>query len=671
MSHFFDELMDDSVYSLNVALGELVLPDTICNGYSGIRHTVWAQKFIQSNVVGLFSSALRELKKLPYHTEAPYCNKMMFQKVVQNDRGLLQNYECESELLDGPTLLQMHFQSSVWDKELTRFLVASMKENAREFEIYIAKYMIDHMEENKLNFQCFREEFLQWEKLGLCFPIILSVIFSTTGRFDFCKTHDKDVVHWDSLLQTNDVGIMKEIDCMAVAMNVSGNSFFSLQHSLDAFVELFHGKTIDPFVLQQILPMKAAEFLPLSLFCFQPKCQRNLGILSGCLKLERIEDSGLIRFKPLHSLDWLERTDSEGSDDYLWSYFPTKIQNQWARLGALLSSDAFISCVLHPDQEMENLYHTRDCLFPSLSDLERFNAGYQLVNSLGSHIDTLPVCKKYTNYMQSLAILQSTERVRKLDIPMHVMLWRLDVPQRKMVLLNNSKSKMLPYLREKNLLNENIPKNKNTIGAMHMCVKKPTSVDIRQSIKDFFKMNADHIPNYFLESLHFFVHFPLDESNIVKGQLGERMSWHQAASENKGIDPRYTEIQESLKHTRYRDWVALYSDERYTLQSRLAAHMLEITTLYARSLPCIDLSFDKNSNKETQWVHVTSNYPVEFRVLQGSSYDLVKLLHANFSFDKKNKDQEMYILPDNKIGLVQFHDKKKKELKLTLLQPQK
>ena len=671
MSHFFDELMDESVYSVNVALGELFLPDTVCNGYSGIRHTVWAQKLIHENVSSLFSSALRELKKLPYHTEAPYCDKMMFQKVVQNDRGLLQTRESESELMDGPTLLQMHFHNTVWDKELTRFLVANIKKNAREFEIYIAKYIIDHMEEGEQSFERFCEEFLQWESLGLCFPIILAVMFSTTGRFDFCKTHDKDVVHWRSLLQSNDVGTMKEIDSMAIAMNVSGNSLFSLQDSIDKFVGLFYGKTLDPFVLQQVLPTKAVEYLPLSLFLFQPKHQRVLGIVSGCLQLERLEESGSIRFKPLHSLDWLDHTDNEGNEDYQWSFFPKKLQNQWVRLGSLLSSKEFITCVLQPEQSMENLYHMQDSVFPALSCLERFNAGYQMVNSLGNHLDNLPVCKKYANYIQSLSALQSTERVRKMDAPFHVMLWRLDVPQRKMVLLNNSEIRMLPYQREKNLLNENIPKNKNTIGAMHMCVKKPTSNDIRQSMKDFFKMNSEHVPDYFLESFHFFVHFPLDEANILKGKLGERMSWNQTASENKGIDPRYTEIQESPKNLRYRDWVALYSDDRYTLQSRLAAHSLEVDTLYARALPCIEFSLDKNASKETKWVHVTSNHPIEFRVLQGSPFDLIKLLHVNFSFDKKNKDQEMYILPNNEVGLVQFHDKKKKELKLTLLQQQK
>jgi hypothetical protein len=474
-----------------------------------------------------------------------------------------------------------------------------------------------------------------------------------------------DVVRWNSILQCKDVAVFKEIDSMAAAMNIHSVSggCDSLQQSINEFTEWYH-KPVDPFLLQQTLPLKIQEHLPPSLFMFKQKKQTTWGYDEQALVLSRREADGVIFFQYKSGLSWLE--DGENAyPEYTWTLFDQKIQMLWAKLGAFLSCEEYRACVLHPEESMQAMYHTGDLRgVLNTSEMSKYTAGYWLVHSLGADLSELPVCDKYLSYMKSMDSLQSTERVRHLDVPIHLVFWRLDIPQRKMSLLNNSANWMLPYMREKSLLNENIPKNKNTLAGMHMCMKQPNSDDIRQSIKDYFKNHHERVPEHFLESVHFFVHSPLDMSKVTHTALGERVTWKH---EHADIDPRYTEIQdaESGKYMRYRDWVALYSDDRFTLQSRLAAHSLEVKTFYNRSLPCIETA--KTADKTTKWVYVMSNQPIAFRVLHGDPSDLAKLLQMNFSFDKKNKNQEMYSLSNNKMGLVELCGSKEKELKMTIL----
>ena len=77
------------------------------------------------------------------------------------------------------------------------------------------------------------------------------------------------------------------------------------------------------------------------------------------------------------------------------------------------------------------------------------------------------------------------------------------------------------------------------------------------------------------------------------------------------IDSRYAETQQAVNGVRYRDWVALYANDRNIEKAKLDSHVLEIARYYETQIP-----WRRETDQRLEWILARSSLPLDPRVLR-------------------------------------------------------
>lgn len=667
--------------------------------YEAVRKAVTHPKFL-SHHVGLqdpttVMSWLQSTKKKAVCSEEHEQHIQSLLGKIQENMVLSTNADEDNS----QALFHMHFMLPVHDQALTTKWVQSFKPDAKEYEIYIAQHIIaSHPKYTES--EC-KQHVLQWKKQGLFYPLLLASKMVNqsdtlwpaipTSDIPYDRNAQELIQHFKTTMYHYDVPNLKrlvalwsrckdttlchylavQLDDVAINTRVKSDGphcDFDLDQSLSKFPQFDLDERAsheNAFRIWHTMKQAMMQALPPSLFLpcniIQSK-KITWGHPHLQLKLDVSNpEKPVLFFKP-QNLGWIENNQSKV--DRVHPALASKLQRSLCVLGEKLCHFDFAKSIVHPLLSSRALQErARDCPPLHLHEIDTHIDNYHFGNSLVTEMtpDTMPLCPVYSAYWDQ--VLQSVPSSQSISLqqPLHLLLWRLDTPQRAIITLDAKESP--PYLRDKVLLTHKIPASDSTVAQV-CSLSQPFNIakDLMYILSkyadehsmdkpSFYQVKKDNqqiLNTNFIEALHSFVFEPLPKDKLTIIPYDTCTSgWDGKKGE---IDARYAEMQfypETGEIHRYRDWLALYMDKAKPLQARLALHQISLNQLFSIHMPWIN-------NDETHAVQILSSDTIPFQILHGKSLKCVLDDHflSKQSHAINKREMDTYVVSENELHCV-------------------
>ncbi len=318
------------------------------------------------------------------------------------------------------------------------------------------------------------------------------------------------------------------------------------------------------------------------------------------------------------------KSDAKGAhpgalfSDCLAAQTSNRVQDVLWRLGELLLTPDIALCMLYPTVALASLDGSQDPVWQRYLEmcLDREHLLECMVPSQANE-------EHFTRYVARLeACLPPVHQVQY-GRPRQALLWRVDTPPR-LLLFVGEPDTLHPGAASRHMAKKLLINGKAAVRSICSITTLPDALapseeTIRASIAAFAAASLlGHPANVVLvkgygpvtsttlaETLASLALAPVQSPTVrALGQPPPRWG-------GDSIDERYAEKQTGPNGFRFRDWVAMHSDQAGTHQSRLAAHVVQFDSLHYTKLPWV------GEDGGVRWVRVASTAPPENRTLQG------------------------------------------------------
>jgi hypothetical protein len=607
--------------------------------------------------------------------------------------------------LDTQSLFNLHRMVPCPDDGILRLLLEQKFPNSTEFEFEVAKHMLS---QPQVRLAAWLRDFPSWRSKGLYYPLaVASQHMPTLHHWLPPKYHTTRLAaQLDDAVQAfrrrgadavrclqtmaNAWGedepaallIAGLFDRIAVLAGVKANgrkynpNDFDLRNALDAFPRSFGNPAHQGnYVAWHALRYRIEDAFPPSLLCaplVHPRRQTwgypTLTLAVSNDAVVRFVESDLQPIAPADCHDLYQHTPAftRGCPVVQTS---ARVQDVLWRIGEVVLSPGVAACMLHPEiasgaHAGEDLHITPEEALASMCPIHAS--------------ETAPAV-----YLDAMTRLESTvPPIHEVPIPgaLTLLLWRLDIPGRAIIYIGDG-TDMGPehtarHHGQKLLLNCKAPPS--NAGGVLVVPAGAVLNDalVRAAARGYAAGRlADHPGNTVLVQLDGgrepddldparvaapLVHTTLAESfaclslveppQVSVVQVTQSCPWKE-----DGIDPRYAERQSADNGFRFRDWAAMHVSRTVTQQSRLAAHVVSMDTLFLTHMPWI-------SPAGTRWLRVASTIRPTSKTLQGPTmraavegrflYDVAMLPVREEGQTVSRSDTELYQDDNGTIAIV-------------------
>lgn len=564
----------------------------------------------------------------------------------------------------GQHVFECHKHMVCSDRDMTRLLLSEHFPDSREYDVDVCAEML---RDKTLDFDRWKSEFGQWRELGLLYPLAVAAkAMPSLGYWlprsvhkyplaqefnaalarirdegargsrevlsDLCKAWESDETHIGTLLG-------QTLDRLAVLMRVQSlNNTCAPSRNLDAAVAVFQAKhpAQGMHALNRSMWVSLAsdilDTFPPSLLCPLLATQHRSSWGIPKLALEATSD-GALGFKrfPLAWIDtqgWEFQHDRQVLEETLLcesapggpdEAYTCRIKDVLWRLGEVCTSPEVHTCMLHPQRVLDAIASNEPSHKPRLAAAAdpRDDEDFIISHMCGdmSHTDTDSTYQRLTHSMENM---HPATRVHILREPVHLCMWRLDLPPRALVRMPGGENSSPLHEAPRQLINHKLALP--TRASMHVSGSPMCAQDVLTSVRRWALSNWDGLMRSesiahaggrltlttLQEAVEAFT--GTDSPCVNKGVMGKSCSW-----DHPGIDARYAEHQEGENGFRYRDWVALHCSPECTQQARLAAHCISVSEWHVTQVPWL------RSDGSVTWVHTTATLPIVSRTMRGDT----------------------------------------------------
>jgi len=609
---------------------------------------------------------------------------------------------------DAEATYRAYLEKKELDLDCTRYIVSLLKPDSKEYEVRIAKNILDA---SPSSFDDFQTEFLSWRKRGLYHALCLAAksmpdvedwvparllhesdeLSSLLEEFRLrgaCSKHRLaellDGMDGRSDLFSNCVG--GTLDKVAMLMRVPSDTTAKDlgerdEETLDDLLE--HLKfEVDPenpykdsFRIWRTLKKTFEQSLPPSLLCpaLDPPSRGTWGYPRLSLKIN--EDTGKLYID--HSpLQWMERSTYKSLKDDGVFYEPERLRDILFRMGEAVTSPELGQLIF--TWRSLNKHLKGEAMDPQI--LEEYKEWHSdrsnVMNEMAAMYPWMRDCTlgcRALDIKRDVLDLFPKPTERKHSPPLRILAYRLDCPSRVLLYQGQSSDVDLSHTPPHAMRKLSYPDrvHNRTISGIalvpettrhnelldtHDALRSLIAHDVAAKHDDF----ADHpfhrstIKSDDTKILRSVTTTTLAESVALftgpKPQgtshvgLNESTPW-----EGERIDHRYAEHQTGENGVRYRDWATMYHDGDELHRSRLASHEVKVEQTFHTHFPVaekLQQAPHSSGPQKYSWVSVCSSLPAELCVLRD--------LGGHSRLESLKRSVENRFMNDSKLLPVRF-----------------
>jgi len=559
------------------------------------------------------------------------------------------------------------------DLDCMRYIVSQLKPDAKEYEVRVAKNIIEASPDS---FDDFQSKFLGWRKQGLyhvlclaakAFPNIedwvpgrmmhesdeFSSLLEEFNKRNSCSTHRLASV-FEKMENNSDLFlncICGTLDRIATLMRVpSDTGPESLgerdEETLDDLVQQlkFESNAENPFKdsvrVWRGLKSTFETSLPPSMLCpaLDPPSRGTWGYPRLSLKIN--EDTGKV-YIDHEPLTWMERSSYKSLKDDGIYYEQERLRDILFRIGEAVTSPE-LSQVLFTWKPLSKILNGETIDVDELEAYKKWHQDrsnvFQAMSSMHPWMRDCTLESRALDIKKDILDLVPVPRQASHSPPLRVLAYRVDCPARVILYngtnVNTDLSHTPPHAMKKTvhpdrpnsrtisgiaLLPETTKDNK--LLDAHDALRSLIAHDVAAKHDDFadHPFHRSYIKNQETRHAQSFTSTTLAESVALftgpKPQetsyigLNDFMPWT-----GERIDHRYAEHQTGENGTRYRDWATMYHDGDELHRSRLASHEIKVEQTYHSHFPVAEKT--NGPVPRHSWVSVCSSLPAELCVLR-------------------------------------------------------
>lgn len=556
------------------------------------------------------------------------------------------------------------------DLDLVRHIVLFLKPGAKEYEVRVAKNILDS---KPATYDEFHSDFLNWRKRGLYHALCLAAkampsvedwvpvrmvsesdeLESLLKEFNVkgsCSSHRMaqlfEGISCRSDLFSNCVcGTLDRVaHLMRVPSDTGPDSLGDRDdETLDDLVQQLRVEvdTSNPYrdSIRVWRGLKSAleTSLPPSMLCpaLDPPNRSTWGYRRLSLRVN--EDTGKV-YIDHGPLQWMERASYVSLKDDGVFYTPERLRDILFRMGEAVTSPE-LGQLLFSWKQLSGFLHGDA---KSIDDLDSYKNFYSdrgnVLKEMASMHPWMRNCtldSKTLDIKKDIFDLVPTPSQADHSPPLRILAYRVDCPS-KVILYQGSSTDMdfgrnPPHTLKKTSYPDKVH-NRTLSGValipdstsdFHEALRAVLAHKVAAKHDDF----ADHsfhkstIRNQETNKTHVFTSTILAESvalftgpkpsQISLISLNESVPW-----DGERIDHRYAEHQEGSNGSRYRDWASMYHDGPELHRSRLASHEVKVDQTYHTHFPVAERTVALDGKQKYSWVSVCSSLPAEVCVLR-------------------------------------------------------
>ena len=580
----------------------------------------------------------------------------------------------------------VHQGYMVEDRNMTRFLVSKLLENAKEYEVDIAGNIL---RARPASYEEFHAQFTNWRKAGLYHTLCLAArnmpraeqwvsksllhesndwqeLLDEFNQSSFCTKHRMAGIC--EALSDRSPALINQIcsilDKAAILTRIKSNpQSTTASNHLDDYLHMLqlpvdesspYGHSLAMWgKLKQIIE----DAVPPSLMCPSLYPPSNRGAW-GYRRLDLNMNEGKLCIRPT-PLQWIEK-EALGHKEP-GEKLPDRLYDILTRMGEAATSPEVAHLMLSPTTMSDYLAGKRveASVAQSLKNFEDRNYVINAMAAMKHEIST--DSPQFLDIIQKLEACLPVVGVRQFQTPMQFLAWRMDLPPRAL-LYNGSVTdvdlaKTPAYLLPKMSLQDKLqnrtlsgisvlqemvqmdPESTGDTDAIHTALRACIAEEIisphenfadhplhKVAVKTGPGTSEVHHTTTLAEAVNLFTGpKPFHISDVT---LNHSEPWNE-----NHIDYRYAERQTADNGSRFRDWATVYHDEHEIQRCRMASHAITCREVFETHFPL-------STPAGHQWVSVASTIPAETRVLRhmGGSSNLEVLrrsVESRFMHDSK------------------------------------
>jgi hypothetical protein len=578
----------------------------------------------------------------------------------------------------------VHQGYMVEDRNMTRFLVSLILNDAKEYEVDIAGNIL---RTRPLSYDDFHAQLTNWRRAGLYHTLCLAArnmpnsenwvpknlihessdwqeLLDEFNNSSFCTKHRMTAI-CEALADRSPAlrnHICSLLDKVAILTRVKSNPPTpSASNRLDDYLHLlqFPIEESSPYIhcltTWGKLRGNVEEAVPPSLMCPSLYPLSNKGAW-GYRNLDLEMEGGklCIRHSPL---EWIEKGEFGQKDP--GEKLPDRLYDILVRMGEAATSPEVAHFMLSP-KTMTDCLEGKPMDSNTAQILKTLADRNKVIHLMANHKKDSE--SNFIEVINKLVGCLPVVGIRQFPAPKQFLAWRVDLPPR--ALLYHGKevdvdvSKTPPHLLPKTSMQDKI--HNRTLSGISVLEDSPSDAEtlhtalracVAEEIVAPYANFADH-PNHkvsiricpgqsevhhtttLAEAVSLFTGPP--PFRISDVPLHESEPWNE-----NHIDDRYAERQTAENGTRFRDWAKVYHDDHEIQRCRMASHSIKCDEVFETHFPL-------STPSGHQWISVASTIPAETRVLRH--------MGGNTSLELLRRSVESRFMHDGKLLPVRNKD---------------